>query len=235
MLCMYDKVYLKSVVSIIKILQSIVLLIAFASVLSFDLEVIFVNTVYSRIRFFVLVSSVGWFTCVLIFILNITRLTRNLPIPWHWVNLIIGVIFALFLLISAALLSNNINAMKNTTRMFQEGTREVQITECDIINRKQSSTSCSVAELGAVFGFIAVALFVADVVVAAQKLRRGDYSHDNPVAHASMDNATVSSVVQWSTICLLRFNHKVGNDWNEMTQRLFIKTQKHINIILAEM
>lgn len=196
MICMYDKIYLKSIVSIIKILQIIVLLIAFAAVLSFDLEVIFVNTVYSRIRFFILVASVGWLTCAVIFILNVTRLTRNLPIPWHWVNLIIGVIFGLFLLISAALLSNNINSMKSTTRVFQEGTREVEITECEVIERKQSSTSCSVAELGAVFGFISVALFVADVVVAAQKLRRGDYSHDTPVVQPPNDNLTVSSVVQ---------------------------------------
>lgn len=191
----YDKIYLKSMLAILKILQSIVILIAFAAVLSFDVEVIFVNTTYSRIRFFVLVSAVAWFTCMLIFILNLFRITRNLPVPWHWVNLINGVIFAVFLLIASGLLISNVQTTRSESRIFQEGDRQRQVDGCEFIELKQSATSCAVAELGAVFGFIAVALFVADVVVSSQKLRKGHYSHDAPVPQPTNDATTVSSVV----------------------------------------
>ena len=121
MFFVYDKIYLKSILSVLKLLQIVVLLIGFAAVLSFDLEVIFVNTTYSRIRFFVLVAAVAWFTAILIFVLNLFRLTRNLPVPWHWVNLINGVIFAIFLLISSGLLTSNIKSMRNSPRILQEG------------------------------------------------------------------------------------------------------------------
>ena len=121
MFLVYDKIYLKSILAILKMLQIGVLLIGFSAVLSFDVEVIFVNTTYSRVRFFILVSAVAWFTSVLIFILNLFRLTRNLPVPWHWVNLINGVIFSVFLLISSGLLASNIENMRKSTRIFQEG------------------------------------------------------------------------------------------------------------------
>ena len=196
MFLVYDKIYLKSILAILKMLQIGVLLIGFSAVLSFDVEVIFVNTTYSRVRFFILVSAVAWFTSVLIFILNLFRLTRNLPVPWHWVNLINGVIFSVFLLISSGLLASNIENMRKSTRIFQEGASQRLVNECEFIDLKQSATSCSVAELGAVCGFIAVALYVGDVVVSSQKLRKGHYSHDGPVPAPPMDNATVSSVVQ---------------------------------------
>ena len=196
MFFVYDKVYLKSILAILKLLQIVVLLIGFAAVLSFDLEVIFVNTTYSRLRFFVLVTSVAWFTAILIFVLNLFRLTRNLPVPWHWVNLITGVIFSIFLLISSGLLTSNIKSMRNSPRTLQVGQNQRTVDECTFIDSKKSATSCSVAELGAVCGFIAVALFVADVVVSSQKLRKGDYSHDGPMVPPHVDNATVSSVVQ---------------------------------------
>ena len=196
MLCLYDKIYLRTAPSIIKILQIITLFIAFAAVLSFDVKVTFVNTVYSRIRFFILVAAVGWFSVLFVFCLNLFRLTRNLPIPWHWVNLIIGVVFSLFMLISSALLANNIDTLRTNKRPETSTSEQVYITECEFLENRETATSCSVAELGTVFGFIAVVLFVADIVVAAKRLREGDYSHDTPTLQPSMDNATVSSVVQ---------------------------------------
>ena len=84
--------------------------------------------------------------------------------------------------------------MRNSPRILQEGENQRTVDECEFIDYKKSATSCSVAELGAVCGFIAVVLFVADVVVSSQKLRRGDYSHD-PVVPPHIDSVTVSSVV----------------------------------------
>ena len=196
MFFVYDKVYLKSVLAILKLLQIVTLLMAFAAVLSFDVEVIFVNTTYSRIRFFVLVAAVAWFTAILIFVLNLFRVTRNLPVPWHWVNMINGIIFAIFLLISSGLLTSNIKSMRDSPRILQEGDTQRIVDECQYIDSTKSATSCSVAELGAVCGFIAVALFIADVVVSSQKLRKGDYSHGGPMVPPPIDTGTVSSVVQ---------------------------------------
>lgn len=191
---LYDKAYFKSALAIIKLLEIVALLIAFATILSFELNVEYTNTGYSKMRFFALVSSVAWLTCVSIYVLNISRLTRNLPVPWYWVDLILGVIFGLFLLVASAFVASTINKMETDKRLYINPDSQVEVTECEFIDKK-GQTSCRMLEAGAVFGFTAVVLFVVEIIISAQKLRRGDYSHDAPIPHPPIDNVTISSVI----------------------------------------
>lgn len=190
----YDKAYFKSILAIIKLLEILILLIAFATVLSFDLNVVYENTGYSKLRFFTLVSAVAWVTCVVVYVLNISRVTRNLPVPWYWVNLILGIIFGLFLLLASGFISSSVIDMKSAKRIYVLTDEQREITECEYINKK-GATSCVALEAGAVFGFFAVILFIAEIVINGQKLRRGDYSHDAPVPQPPIDNVTTSSIV----------------------------------------
>ena len=193
----YDKVYLCSLLSGLKILEIVVLTIAFSTVLSFDLEVEFDLTYYSRLRFFILVTALTWVVCVVIFFLNLTRALRNLPVPWHWVNLIFGIIFSLFLLLASAFVGNTVINM-NTAKERTLEKKTAMVSDCQYLTII-SSTSCTILEVGVVFGCIAMAVFIGEVLLCSQKLRRGDYSHDTPIAQPSLDNATVSSFVGTTT------------------------------------
>ena len=185
--------YLKSLLSCIKILQVIGLIVCFSMVLSFDLEVIITNNSYSTLRFFVLVSFVAWITCVVIFILNATRFTRNFPIPWHWVNLIFGVVFSLFMLLASALLSSSLTDMGMRTEQY--GSNSNMYTQCSYIQKTKSKTSCIIVEISIVIGFVIAILFVAEIVICGHKLRQGESSHDTSMPQHMVDDLTVSTVV----------------------------------------
>lgn len=189
-----DKVYLKSALSYIKILEIIALIMCFAMVLSFDLQVVILTNEYNTLRFYILVTCVAWITCLIIFFLNITRLTKKLNIPWHWVNVIFGVVFSLFMLLAATLLSRTLTDMEKRTDSY--GSKSNIYTQCAYIDKTQSRTTCTVLEVSIVIGFVIAVVFIAEVIICGLKLRHGETSHNATLPqHNFIDDLTVSTVV----------------------------------------
>ena len=169
------------------------LVVSFALVLRFDVQVQFTNTRYSTMRFFVLVTFVAFVTAAIIFIMNITRCVRTFPMPWHWVNLVFGVVFSLFLVLASALLTGSLREMKGHTDLF--GRRSGISSQCAYLDRTKSQTTCTAIEASVGFGFICVVLFVVDILVSGHKLKQGDSSADTSLPQNVVDNLTVSTVI----------------------------------------
>ena len=146
--------YVISALFIVKIIQVISLVICSAMVASFNVQVMIENSSYNTLQFFILVTLVACITCIIILLLNLTRVTQNLLIPWHCVNLIFGVLFSLFILLASALLSNTLTDMQQRTGTY--GRNSKIDTQCSYIDRTKSKTSCAVLEPSMIFGYLRV-------------------------------------------------------------------------------
>lgn len=169
------------------------LVVSFSLVLRFDVQVVFINTRYSTMRFFVLVSFVAFITCSIIFLMNLTRFVKTFPMPWHWVNLIFGVVFALFLILATALLCSSLKDMKGKAKNF--GPKTGIFSQCGYLDRTKSQTTCTAIEASIGFGFICSALFILDILVSGNKLRQGDSSSDTSLPNNIANDLTISTVV----------------------------------------
>ena len=188
----YDAVYLRSFLAIIKLIQIVFLLIAWAAIQSFINLTPFTYTKFSKLQFFVLVTAIGWITYLVTFCLNFLMITNHLPIPWYWVYLIMDVIFALFLSIAVVVIAIQIDVINNAERIYtpELGVGQKIVGECEFIKLNSGST-CSTLDAGVVFGSLGICLIIVEIIVCIRKLRKGEISHYNSAfIH---DDVTVST------------------------------------------
>lgn len=140
-----NKAYIKSIRGILKIVEFILLLLAFAIAVGIrrDMEK------KGRMEFFLIVTILSWLFVIAWFVLFTFNLHKkiNPTINWTITLLIFAAAVALFLLISSALLADDVKKFRGYSTSFMAASTLV-------------SLRAAVA-----FGFIAMFVFIGDFVV----------------------------------------------------------------------
>nr|XP_047137626.1 uncharacterized protein LOC124814121 [Hydra vulgaris] len=206
----YDAFYLRSFLAVMKIIQIIFLLIAYAIMQSFINLVLLSNFKFSKMQFFVLVTAIGWISYLVMFCLNLFMVTNNFLIPWYYVYLISDVVFALFLSIAVTVIAVQIDTINNTEQFYipDIGTGGKFVQECELITLN-SSASCSLLNAGVIFGALGICAILLDIVVCIHKIKKGQSSHYNSTF--PNDNITVSTAdtITNSSIPSRQSNHRL--------------------------
>ncbi|XP_065065325.1 uncharacterized protein LOC135691401 [Rhopilema esculentum] len=185
--------YLRSSLAAVKFIELLSLSAAIATVAFFNWEVKIEGTTFSRIQFFLFVTIVAWIVELIVFIMILTRCTKNLPVPWPLVNIVFAVVFGVFVLIATGMLSLSVASMMTTTKQWPTNNRDWQtITYCEFINRTQSKTSCLAIQGGAAFGLLCFVIFIVDIFINSKELRSDVYLH-GPTQEKTIDKDTLTA------------------------------------------
>lgn len=156
---MIDINYIKSWAGLLKIGQFFVLLIAFSTLADFSNK----SENNGGFKFFLFVTVTSWLIVMILFGLFVTQLYERIPLNWTIAMIIYSVSEVLLLLISSSIVAEKSRQLR---RGVKHPTGKHYIDTCD-----EYSVSCSNVEAAVVFGFIGVALFLADAVFYFMKHR----------------------------------------------------------------
>lgn len=155
----FNKAYVVSIPGVLKIVEFILLLLAFS--IAADISFAY----WGHMRFFLFVTITSWLLVIAWFVLFTFNLQTkiNLSINWNITLLIFAAVVAFLLLISSALLADDV-------RKFEPGSygdfSANSIPNLDRNwNRNLDSLRAAVA-----FGFIAMFVFIGDAVVNILKI-----------------------------------------------------------------
>lgn len=143
-----NKAYITSISGILKIMEFILLLLAFS--IAADINI----GNWGRMSFFLFVTITSWLFVIAWFVLFTFNLHTkiNLSINWNLTLLIFAADVASFLLISSALLANDVRKFRGYSKSY---------TETSTLDSLQAAVA---------FGFIAMFVFIGDAVVEFLKI-----------------------------------------------------------------
>lgn len=155
--------YLKSIPSILKIIEFVILLIAIGTVGYFLDKFPDIYFDYygkkGNLQFFMFVVVVSWLIVMALFVLFITGLHEKLTaINWTLVVVIISAVCAVLLLISSSLVAD-------AARSYDKKKFPALISICKAMDNGNTDAQCGQLIGGAVCGFIAMVLFAVDTAI----------------------------------------------------------------------
>lgn len=158
----FNKAYVVSIPGVLKIVEFILLLLAFS--IAADISFAY----WGRMSFFLFVTITSWLLVIAWFVLFTFNLQTkiNLSINWNITLLIFAAVVAFLLLISSALLADDVRKFKPMSyREFSaNSTPNLQDLQPNL-NLNLDSLRAAVA-----FGFIAMFVFIGDAVVEFLKV-----------------------------------------------------------------
>ncbi|XP_078365632.1 plasmolipin-like [Oculina patagonica] len=155
-----DLEYLKSVPGLLKIVEIICLLLAFACLSGFTLK--FTDDRYGgRFDFFYFATITSWLLVIILFVMFLLRLyERFTNINWNLVMAVYSPVTAFLLLISSALVLDAAIYYRRHERPFKGQIQPI----CDM-------EPCGNVEAAGAFGIISMVLFAVDTILYCMKNR----------------------------------------------------------------
>ncbi|XP_028392800.1 uncharacterized protein LOC114517316 [Dendronephthya gigantea] len=163
--------YLKSIPFILKIIEFIVLLIAFALAGHFMNEAVtnFFATFGKKgnIEFFLFATIVGWLIAIVLPILFFIGIQEKVSaIPWTLVVAILSAVWAVLLIIASSLLAAAAKHYED-----KEGIRGKSV--CELLDDANEDSQCGQLIGGTILGFIATVLYAVDTIIHARMFMTG--------------------------------------------------------------
>lgn len=159
----FNKAYVVSIPGVLKIVEFILLLLAFS--IAADINV----ANWGRMSFFLFVTITSWLLVIAWFVLFTSNLHTkiNLSINWNITLLIFAAVVAFLLLISSALLADDVRKFESVPfgDVSANSIPDLDQGQDRDWNRNLDSLRAAVA-----FGFIAMFVFIGDAVVEFLKV-----------------------------------------------------------------
>lgn len=163
----FNKAYVVSIPGVLKIVEFILLLLAFS--IAADINV----ANWGRMSFFLFVTITSWLLVIAWFVLFTSNLHTkiNLSINWNITLLIFAAVVAFLLLISSALLADDVRKFESVSFGDFSANSSPDLDQDQYLdwnrnrNRNLDSLRAAVA-----FGFIAMFVFIGDAVVEFLKV-----------------------------------------------------------------